>query len=85
MSGSVDVPPLDLANRVALRPAEAARALGVSERKLRELLPRLPHVRLDGIVVLPVDQLRRWLAEQTEIHRSRTDQAVAEILADVYK
>jgi hypothetical protein len=78
-------PPIDLATRLALRPAEAAEALGMCERKLRQLLPRLPHVRLDGVVVLPVDQLRRWLAEQAESQRSRVDTAVEEILGELSK
>lgn len=75
--------PLDLAGRLALRPAEAAIALGVSERKLRELLPRLPHVRMDGVVMLPVDALRRWLAEEARAGEGRTDRIVREQLAEL--
>lgn len=52
---------LRLQDRLALRPVEAAIALGISERKLRELLPRLPHVREGGVVLLPVKALERWL------------------------
>ena len=74
---------LDLAGRLALRPAEAAKVLGISERKLRQLLPRLPHVRLDGMVVLPVEPLRRWLADEAETQASRVDAAVAEVLAEI--
>ena len=74
---------LHLDGRLALRPTEAAEALGISERKLRQLLPRLPHVRLDGVVVLPVEQLRRWLAEHAEAQASRVDAAVAEVLAGI--
>ncbi len=47
--------PIELATRLALRPREAAEALGLSERKLRELLPELPPVRRGGIVLFPVD------------------------------
>jgi hypothetical protein len=78
-------PPIDLAGRLALRPVEAAAALGISERKLRDLLPRLPHVRLDGVVVLPVHQLRKWLADRAESQQSRVDTAIEEILADLHK
>jgi hypothetical protein len=85
MSESKATPPLQLSGRLALRPVEAAEALGISERKLRDLLPRLPHVRLDGVVVLPVDQLRKWLAERAESQRSRVDTAVNEILTDLSK
>jgi hypothetical protein len=78
-------PPLDLASRVALRPAEAARALGVSERKLRELLPRLPHVRLDGVVMIPVDPLKRWLAEQARAEEQRAEERTRETLAQLVR
>gem|GEM_PF-5217205 len=37
---------LRLPGRLALSLAEAARALGVSERHVREILPELPHVHL---------------------------------------
>ena len=53
-----------LAERLALRPAEVAEVLGVSERHIRQLLPQLPHVRLGGCVVVPVEGLREWLREQ---------------------
>ena len=85
MSETKPTPPLQLDGRLALRPVEAAAALGISERKLRDLLPRLPHVRLDGGVVLPVDQLRKWLADRAETQRSRVDTGVEEILADLHK
>jgi len=74
---------LPLAGRLALRPVEAAEALGISERKLRQLLPRLPHVRLDGVVVLPVEGLRRWLAENVETGQSRVDAAVGDVLSEL--
>lgn len=69
----------DLAGRVALRPPEAARALGVSERTLRGLLPELPHVRRGAVVLIPVDALRRWLEEQAHAGRARADRIAAEI------
>lgn len=71
----------DLASRLALRPAEAARALGISERKLRQLLPQLPHVRAEGVVMIPVEPLRRWLAETARAERDRSDAAVTAQLA----
>jgi hypothetical protein len=37
---------LHLPDRLALRPKEAAEALGISERKLRDELNQIPHVRL---------------------------------------
>ena len=51
---------------LALRPREAAAALGVSERTLwtwtRE--GTIPHVRRGKTVLYPVDVLRDWLAAQ---------------------
>ena len=70
----------DLAGRLALRPREAAAALGVSERKLRELLPELPHVRVGGVVLLPVEGLRAWLSEQAVVEQGRAEKVAEEIL-----
>ena len=52
--------------RLALRPREAARALGIGERLLwsKTNAGEIPHVRLGRAVVYPVDELRRWLTEQ---------------------
>jgi excisionase family DNA binding protein len=54
--------------RLALRPREAARALGIGERKLWELTNRraIPHIKLGKVVLYPVGELERWLAEQTK-------------------
>ena len=69
--------------RLALRPKEAAKALGLSERKLRELLPELPHLRVGGAVLLPVEGLRAWLREHADSQDSRADKAVEEVLTAV--
>ncbi len=52
--------------RLALRPKEAARALGICERKLWELTKRdeIPYVKLGKAVLYPVDALRDWLAKR---------------------
>ena len=71
--------------RLALRPKEAARALGICERKLRELLPKLPHVRLGGAVVIPVDDLRAWLHSEAQAEKSRSDQIADEILEGLHR
>lgn len=57
-------PPTPL--RLALRPKEAAAALGIGERLLWELSNRgeLPHVKLGRCVVYPVADLERWLSER---------------------
>lgn len=54
--------------RLALRPREAAKALGIGERKLWELTADrtsgIPHIHVGRAVVYPIDGLRRWLDEQ---------------------
>ena len=53
---------------LALRPKQAAMALGISERLLWSLTNRgeIPHVRLGKAVVYPVTQLREWLDNQSK-------------------
>jgi excisionase family DNA binding protein len=70
-------------DRLALRPKEAAEALGVSERTFRSILPTLPHVRIGGRVVVPVDGLRRWLEDEERSQRGRADRTTDEILAAI--
>lgn len=56
----------DTVPRLALRPKDAAKALGIGERKLWEMTNSgaIPHVRFGKAVVYPVAVLERWLAEQ---------------------
>ncbi len=75
------LPPIDLANRLALRPTEAARVLGVSERTIRTMLPDLPHFRYGNVVLIPVEELRRWAVERSRITGDRIESAVREILS----
>lgn len=51
---------------LAMRPAEAAEALGVSARLLWSMTKsgEIPHTRLGRAVIYPVDELRAWLAER---------------------
>ena len=74
---------LDLANRLALRPAEAARALSLSERALRSLLPQLPVVRAGGAVLIPVEALRKWLADHARIEEDEVNEAVRDAFKKV--
>ena len=61
-----DTPPPCL----ALRPKDAAKALGIGTRKLWELTADrtsgIPHVRFGRAILYPIDELRTWLAEQTK-------------------
>ena len=72
-----------LRDRLALRPKEAATALGVSERTLRQLLPELPTVRRGGVVLIPITGLQQWLRDESRAEGDRVEQAVEEILESV--
>ena len=74
---------LDLRGRLALRPVEAAEALGISERRLRSLLPQLPHVREGGVVLLPVEGLRRWLEERAKVGDDHANSVARQMLEDL--
>jgi hypothetical protein len=74
---------VSLRDRLALRPAEAAAVLGLSERAFRSALPRIPHVRVGTAVLVPVDALRRWLNEEARRQPSRVEQIVNEGLKAV--
>ena len=56
---------------LALRPAQAAKALGISQRHLWALTKDgiVPHVRIGSggrkVVLYPVAELQAWLARQT--------------------
>ncbi|NLX12760.1 MAG: helix-turn-helix domain-containing protein [Phycisphaerales bacterium] len=51
---------------IALRPRDAARALGVSERTLWEWTKAgtIPHRRIGGCLLYPVAALERWINQQ---------------------
>ncbi len=72
-----------LADRLALRPAEVAEALGLSERTVRQILPELPHVRIGSAVVVPTDLLREWLRTRAQQEKGAIDRAVDEVLDDL--
>ena len=71
---------LQLANRIALTVAEAAEAVGVSERHLCSLLPEVPHTRMGNRIIIPVDLLRDWLRERSQAEKARADQVADEIM-----
>lgn len=73
----------DLSCRLALRPKEAAQALGLSERKLREILPELPHVRVGGAVLIPVSALGLWLEQKARQEANLADAAVQAVLENL--
>ncbi len=75
-----DPSPVQLSERLALRPAEAAQALGIGERTLRQILPELPHVRVGGAVLLPVEGLQAWLRERAKTEKGRAEAVAEEVL-----
>jgi len=58
----------DATEPLALRPREAARAIGISERTLFSWTKSgsVPHVKIGRAVLYPVESLKRWLAEQSQ-------------------
>jgi excisionase family DNA binding protein len=54
-------------DRLLLRPAEAAEAIGIGRSKIYELLAsgELPSIRIGGSVRVPVDALRVWIETKT--------------------
>ena len=75
--------PIQLSTRLGLRPAEVAKALGVSERTVRQFLHELPHLRMGTTVVVPVDALRTWLQEKAQAEVNRVDAVVEKVLSEI--
>lgn len=75
-----------LFERLALRPKEAAAALGVSLGTLRKWMrdDGLPFMRLDGVVLIPRSELGEWMSAHIDDER-RADSLVAEILDGLQK
>jgi hypothetical protein len=65
---------------LALNIAEAAKAIGVSERHLRSMLPQIPHVNLGRRVVIPVGPFQEWLRARAEAGKGQVDATVDEIM-----
>ena len=78
-----DPSPVQLSARLALRPKEAAEALGIGERTLRQILPELPHLRVGGVVLLPVDALRGWLLAEAKAEQGRVQTIVDDVIQAV--
>jgi excisionase family DNA binding protein len=79
MSEPTDLPHLE--SRLALRPKEAAEALGVSDRTLRDWMRNedLPYVQIDRSILIPTANLILWMEERVKSHVT-TDALVDEIL-----
>ena len=73
---------IDLQNRLALRPREAAQVRGISERKLRDLSPRLPAIRTGGVLLYPVEGVCEWLRNEAASQEAQADAIADEILKE---
>lgn len=53
---------------LAMRPREAAAAIGISERLLWEWTDRglIPHIRMGKVILYPVDVLKEWLIQKAK-------------------
>lgn len=56
-------------DRLTLSVPAAAEAIGISERKLRQLIAqgRFPVARVDGRVLVLREQLAQWLSERVAV------------------
>lgn len=56
--------PQRIVSPLALRPKQAAKALGIGERKLWEItrLNQIPHIKLGACVLYPLAELEKWLS-----------------------
>ena len=70
-------------DRILLRPAEVADALGIGRSKAYDLIAKglLPSVRIGGLMRVSVESLERWVSEQAMARPTQPDQA-AEQQAD---
>ena len=66
-----------LGDRLALRMRELAKALNLSVRSVWALTKAgvIPHVRVGGSILYPVDSIRQWLQQQAK-GQQETAQAV---------
>jgi hypothetical protein len=82
MTDTADNPRVPVRERLAVRQAEAAILLGISERTLRSLTPRLPHVRIGGVLLYPIPDLERWLHDQARKQSDERRERVASLVRE---
>ena len=75
--------PFQLSNRIALTVQEAADTIGVSERHLRSMLLEIPHTRMGNRVVIPVENLKKWLSERADTELRNVDQAYQDTMREL--
>ena len=62
---------------LALRPRDAAKALGISPRLLWQLTKDgvIPSAKAGRTVLYPIAELQAWLSRQAEVAKGRNDDA----------
>jgi excisionase family DNA binding protein len=60
-------------NRLTVRMAELAQLLGLSTRTVWALTKAgvIPHVRVGGSILYPIDAVRQWLQEQANVESAQ--------------
>jgi predicted site-specific integrase-resolvase len=60
---------------LALRPRDAAAALGISPSTLERLRKagQIPHIKLNNVVLYRVETLRQWLKEREQANQPSED------------
>ena len=68
--------------RLALGPAETAKALGISENTLRHWMRErgLPYSRIGGRILIRVDELLKWVSSHREQPGEEPESQVSSIL-----
>ena len=74
---------VDLSTRLALRPKEAAAALGVCEKTLRALGSEIPCVRTGGVVLYPVKALEEWLSRRAASQGALVNDIVDDVVTNL--
>ena len=74
---------VELATRFAVTAAELARALGISERLVRDHQAEFPHLWIGNRVLFPVDGVREWLRKRAEATQGAADSLADEILKEM--
>ena len=64
-------------DQLALRMRDLAKALNLSIRSVWALTKAgvIPHIRLGGSILYPVDSIRQWLQEQAKAHQAAAQAA----------
>ena len=71
---------IDLNGRLALRTQEAAEALGVCEKTMRQIGTEIGRVHRGKLVLYPIDGIREWLKREAQASEDEVGRMVREEL-----